>query len=84
MAEAWSKEKRAKMSDKLCEAARIAARKLGARGVIVIAFWEDGNYIHAQDGWTDELPDLPINIYKQLISIYGMIDASGGEDVAVQ
>lgn len=84
MVEAWDHDKRAKIKRKIDDAAEIARRKLGARGVIVIAYFDDHGYVHCQDGCTVELPADILYLYQNMVKAYTIMDESGGEDVVVQ
>jgi hypothetical protein len=48
----WTPEKRSSVKRKIDKEAARAAARLGAKTVLVIAFFADGEYLHLQDGGT--------------------------------
>lgn len=79
----WSMEKRSRTAAKIEKEAARAAARLGAKHVVIIAFFRDGEYLHMQDAATDLPMSLP-DLYKKMISMNDVLDASGGKDVALQ
>lgn len=60
----WSQERRAAKRQKIDKEADRAAARLGASGVVIIAFFEDGEYLHTQDGGKSPMPF--IDLYKTM------------------
>ena len=77
----WSIEKRDRTNRKIEKEADRAAARLGAKHVVIIAFFEDSEYLHMQDGGKAPMPLE--QLYKQMLSVRHVLDASGGEDVAM-
>lgn len=77
----WDKEKRAQVKRKIDKEARRAADRLGAQGVMIIAFFKQGEYAHVLDG--GEAPMPYEEVYKKMVTGYGVVKESGGEDVEV-
>jgi len=80
----WDKEKRARVKGKVDKEADRAKARLGASHVVMIAFFADadGENLHMQDGGVAPM-DLD-HLYKMMLSVRGVLEASGGEDVAIQ
>jgi hypothetical protein len=50
--------------------------------VVIVAFFQDGNCMHIQDGGSAPMPFD--ELYKELSSAMTILDQSGGEDVRLQ
>ncbi len=83
MPEPWSKEKRAKIKDKIDQESKRTARRLGAEGCLIIAFFRDGDYIHAQDGGSTLVGMSYLDTYRRMASMHEIMVESGGEDVSL-
>lgn len=82
--EPWSPEKRNAIKARIdAEAAELAVR-LGARGIVIIALFPEGEEnIHMQDGGTP-LP-MPVGqLYWHMASAHDIVQQSGGKDVKLQ
>jgi hypothetical protein len=77
----WAPEKRNFVKRKIDKEAARAAARLGAKSVLIIAFFEDGEFLHMQDGGT--APMSTADLYKKLATAEIILDESGGEDVAL-
>jgi hypothetical protein len=78
----WPMEKRSRVTRKIEKEAARAAARLGAEGVVIIAFFKDGEYFHMQDAGSAPMPLS--DLYKQMVSAREVLGESGGEDVALQ
>jgi hypothetical protein len=78
----WPKEKRGRIQAKIDKEAKRTAVKLGARCCVIVAFFEEGAYYHMQDGGQSPVPTE--QLYRQLVSMKEVLEASGGEDVQLQ
>jgi hypothetical protein len=52
----WSTEKRNRVQDKMDKQAAEVAKRLKAKCCVVIAFWDDGNYLHILEGGQSPMP----------------------------
>jgi hypothetical protein len=80
--EPWSQERRARMKTRIDKAAKAAKSMLGAHTVVIIATFEDGEFLHMQDGGTSPMPLL--ELYQRIQSSHQIMEASDGEDVELQ
>jgi hypothetical protein len=78
----WTPEKRSQVKRKIDKEAARAAARLGAKTVVIVAFFQDGNCMHMQDGGSAPMPFD--KLYKQLSLAMTILDQSGGEDVRLQ
>lgn len=80
----WTPEKRSQIKRKIDKEAKRAAERLGASHVVAIVFFLDGDgeHLHMQDGGTS--PMSFADLYKKMSGIMGVLDESGGADVAMQ
>jgi hypothetical protein len=74
-------ERRSAMKRKIDKEAKRAAVRLGASHVTIIAFFSDGEYLHMQDGGDAPMP--ADDLYKHMATAVQILDASGGDDVAI-
>jgi NADPH-dependent 2,4-dienoyl-CoA reductase/sulfur reductase-like enzyme len=77
----WPPEKRSAVKRKIDKEAARAAARLGARSVLIVAFFADGEYLHMQDGGT--APMAAAELYKKLATSTTILEESGGNDVAL-
>lgn len=82
MPEAWPMEKRSALKRRIDKEADRAAARLGASGVVVIAFFSDGQHMHMLDG--GRAPMKFADLYQQMVQLTSVLKASGGEDVSLQ
>jgi hypothetical protein len=75
----WTTERRATVKRKIDKEAERAAIRIGAKSVVIIAFFSDGEYLHLQDGGNSPVP----NLYEHLATARQVLDESGGADVAL-
>lgn len=78
----WTPEKRTKVKRRIDDEADLAAKRLGASHVTIIAFYEQGEYTHMMDGGT--APSGMDDVYKLMLSVRNILKESGGEDIKVQ
>ncbi len=78
----WSVAKRAEIKADIDHAAGIAAKVLKAKHVMMVVFYEEGQYLHLQDGGT--APMAFEDVYLRMISAHQMMAETNGEDVGVQ
>lgn len=78
----WTPDRRARIKRKIDSEADRAASRLGASHVTIIAFFQDGEYMHMLDGGT--APMAANEVYKQMTGVREILKQSGGEDVKVQ
>ncbi len=76
----WTPLRREQTKKKIDREAIRAAARIGAKSAVIIAFFEDGEYLHLQDGGKSPMP----NLYQRLATARGVLDESGGADVAMQ
>jgi hypothetical protein len=77
----WTPERRSVIKRRIDKEAARAAARLNATTVLIVAFFEDGEYLHMQDGGS-----APIDfshVYKTLASATEILKESSGEDVAL-
>lgn len=77
----WTDEEIKLVKHRIDREAKRAAERIGAMSCIVIAFFEDGEYLHMQDGGSSPMP--PEQLYKKLAAAFEMTDESSGKDVAL-
>lgn len=78
----WTPERRAAVTRKIAKEAERAARRLGAVGCRIVAFFPDGEYLHMLDA--GKTPMSAKDLYTKLVSVLDVLEASGGEDVSLQ
>lgn len=78
----WTPAKRQNVKRKIDKEADRAAARLGAKAVVIIAFFPDGEYLHMQDGGT--APMELQKLYQQLATAHHVVEEAGGADVPVQ
>lgn len=72
----WDEARRARAKAKIDkESDRVAAR-LGAVGVVLVVFFEDGDSLHMMDGGRSPVPFK--DLYRNLISATEIAEAGGG------
>lgn len=77
----WPMERRMAMKAQIDQEAKNAAEALGATGCVIIAFFQDGDLMHSQDGG---IAPMPFNeLYRRMATAWEVMEASGGEDVAI-
>jgi hypothetical protein len=73
MTDPWTLSKRIAVRDLIDKCARDAADSIGATHVVLVAFFEDGKYIHMQDGGE---PPMPFSdVYKHLVEVHDAAEA---------
>jgi len=80
--EPWPPERRARMKARIDKAAKAAKNMLGAHTVVIIATFEDGEFLHMQDGGTSPMPLM--ELYARIQSSHQVMDVSDGKDVVIQ
>lgn len=79
----WDMKRRQEVVEKVKLEARRAAKRLGAKGCVIIAFFPEGdNQLHMIDAG-DSPMELPA-LYLKLISAQQALDDSGGKDISFQ
>ena len=78
----WTPEKRSQIKRKIDKESVRAAARIGAKNTVIIAFFENGEFLHMQDGGVSPMPFA--ELYKMLLSATTILTESGGEDVALQ
>ena len=83
MAEPWDHQKRAHVSKRILKESKRIAANLGATGgVIIIAFFKDGDKLHVQDGGHALMSFK--DIYLKMASCHEVMESSkDGKDVQV-
>jgi len=82
MSEPWAMERRSAKVEKIRRECSRAAARLGASGVIMIAFFKDGDSFHMMD--SEAHSPIPMaDAYRHLLSAISMLADSGGKDIAV-
>jgi hypothetical protein len=78
----WTKAKRDSVKSKIDREAERAAKHLGAECVFMIAFFGDGDYLHALEGGC---APMPLNeFYRQQLAAREMLHQSSDEEISVQ
>ena len=77
----WTPEKRKKVNDEIAKQAEKVAKRIGCRGVVIIAFFPDGNNMHVEEAGRAPMPFK--ELHQKMTTAYEVLEASGGEDVAV-
>lgn len=77
----WAPEKRSAVKRKIDREAARAAARLGAKSVLIVAFFPDGEYLHMLDGGTAPMPTA--ELYKKLATVETVLAESCGKDVAL-
>lgn len=75
----WTAEKREHTQDKIDSEARKAAKRLKAKCCIIIAFFDDGDYIHRLEGGQSPMP--LDELYRQLASVWEALRDRGTQDI---
>jgi len=91
MPEPWSKDKRAQVARKVTKEAARAAGRLGAKAVMMIAFFPEGReHFHIIEGGVmpgssdaTSPQDAKRKFYLQMASMCEVLDQNDGEDVAL-
>ena len=77
----WPMEKRSRVTDKIKKEAARVAERIGAKHVVIIAFFPEGEYMHMQDAGN---PPMDYGkLYHHLATAHAVTAASGGEDIAL-
>ena len=74
----WPPERRSRVLAKINKESERAAARLGAAAVVIVAFYEEGEYLHMQDGGKSPMPFK--ELYRNLLSAAEMNEAAGGKD----
>ena len=83
MTRVWTPEQRAAKLEKLRKEAERAMARLGAAGVVMVAFWAEGDSgYHMLDGGVSPMPLK--DLYVRLQAMHEMMAMSGGKDVKLQ
>jgi len=77
----WSQERRDAVRRKIDKEADRAAYRLGASKVFMIAFFEEGEYLHLMEGGASPMPVK--DLCEKILSALAMLEASGGEDISL-
>lgn len=75
----WDMARRQRVKAKIDKEAARAAARLGAQGVVIVAFFADGDHLHMQDGGMSPVPFA--ELYKTLLTATEAQAASPGKDV---
>lgn len=78
----WDEDRRARVKAKIDKESARAAARLGAEGVVIVAFFAEGEYLHMQDGGKSPMPFK--ELYQKLLAARQLLEESGGEDVKIQ
>lgn len=78
----WDIARRSRVKAKIDKEAARAAARLGARSAVLVVFFEEGDYLHMQDGGMAPMPFK--ELYARLLSMLEIMEQSGGEDVSMQ
>lgn len=77
--EPWDLGRRARAKAKIDKEAARAAARLGAEGVVIVAFYPDGDHFHMLDGGKSPMPLK--ELYKTLLMATEMNEAApAGKD----
>lgn len=77
----WTPEKRSAIKQKIDKECARAAARLGAKSVVIVAFFADGEYLHMQNG--GKAPMASVDLWRRLATAETILDESGGADVAL-
>lgn len=75
----WDQERRERLAAKIRKEADRAAARIGAEGVVMVAFFPDGEHFHVLDGGKSPMPFL--DLYKMLVTVTEAQEGSPGKDV---
>ena len=78
----WPMEKRQRIGRRIVKEAERTARRIGAKGVVIIAFFQEGEYVHVQDGGVSPVPFQ--DLYKRMLAGHDMMETAGSDDVNLQ
>ena len=73
----WSEERRAEMQARINTEAALAAAKIGAQQVVIIAFYPEGEHLHIMDGGS--APMTRSDLYTKLASMVQVVEEGHGD-----
>lgn len=68
----WTPEQRTQKTSKMRKEAARAAARLGAHGVVLVAFYEEGEFMHMLDAGMAPMPFK--DLYEKLAGMHDKVD----------